>query len=125
MASPEQDTPEARFRERQRRWRTLVQRIYPRHAEVEPHAALLLGWLFDSAERIPGSPFREYALQTDDGHFVRLNADPRLSKAWSWIALGIEVEGRGFYELWAMRWDMPVSLAADQIWTVIRSGAQA
>lgn len=120
----QQDTPAARFRERQRRWRSLAQGFYPRHAEVEPHATLLIGWLFDQAERVP-SIMREYALTAYEPYtFCRLNADRTASKRWSWLAPSHDLaEGRGFYELWALRFDMPVSLAAEQIWTVIRAGA--
>lgn len=125
-APPAQDGPAARFRDRQRRWRALVAKFYARHAEVEPHAALLMGWLFDQAERVRGSPMREYHLTASEPYlFVRLNADQRASKPWSWIAPSHDLEGRGFYELWALRWDVAIGVAAEQIWCVIRSSGGA
>lgn len=121
----QQDNPLTRFRERQRRWRSWAQRIYPRHAAIEAHAPLLMGWLFDGAERVAGSVMREYHLTAEEPFFfVRLNGDARASKRWSWIAPSHDLaEGRGFYELWAFRFDMPVSDAAVEIWTIIRAGA--
>lgn len=120
--APQQDTPATRFRDRQRRWRGLVQKFYARHADLEPHAVLLMGWLFDQAERTAGSVMREYDLRTDGGLFVRMNADPQATKRWSWWCATLDVEGRGFYELWGLRFDVPIALAAEQIWMVVRAG---
>jgi hypothetical protein len=111
-----------RFAERRRRWRSRSMGVYAKHADLEPYAHIILASMFDRALRIVG-PGRCYALSAADVPTVRLNNDPAGAKPWFWYTAGGCAEGRGIYELWAWRFDIPVCLAAEEIWTTIHSGA--
>lgn len=114
--APEHVARAARFKDRQARWRAIGRPIA--HAEVEAAAPAILACMFDHALAIVG-PAREYAYRADTGQTVRLNIEN-----WRWTAMDGTAEGRGLYELWAWRFDMPVSRAAYQIRACMRAAAE-
>ena len=102
-----------RFAERRAAWRENA-RHYARHADIEPVAPAVLAAMFDRGVRIEG-PVREYAYRVDAvGQSVRLNVEN-----WRWYCLDGTAEGRGLYELWAWRFDLPVEEAHAELWATI------
>lgn len=109
-----------RFVERRRAWRAAGVRYHARHAALEPYAPAILAAMFDRAVRVV-SPAREYAYRlTDTGQTVRLNVDN-----WHWHCLDGTADGRGLYELWAWRWDIPVEDAHAELWATINRAFEA
>lgn len=96
-----------RFVARRDAWRTCAQRFHARHLHLEPHAPRILAAMFDRALAEVG-PTRSYILQAAGiAEHVRLNGE-----TWRWHTSGGTCDGRGFYELWAWRFDIPVHHAA-------------
>lgn len=105
-----------RYSRRRTIWRSGPQRYYPRHASIETHAAKLLPMMFDNALLEVGA---SYALRAEElAETVKLNADN-----WQWHTIRGTAEGRGLYELYAWRFDVPVETAAIEILNILFSEA--
>lgn len=112
------------FLTRRAAWRARTQRIYARHADLEPFAPLVLAECFDGAVKVLEVP-PAYGLRVEGwGASVSLTAEPG---NWRWFVADGTAEGRGLYELWAWRFQVPVDVAADEIWALValHRGGQA
>jgi len=93
---------------------------YGPHCEAIPHTGTAIAALFDSAVRIVGPP-HQYAYRLEEtGQTVRLNAE-----TWRWHTVDGTAEGRGLYELWAWRFQMPVEDAYHAFWLHVANPAKA
>jgi hypothetical protein len=104
-----------------RAWRNRQWRHYAPHKDLEPYAPAILAAMFDRALRVVG-PIRVYAYSTPITPSVHLTVDPNGSKPWAWFAMDGSAGGRGLYELWAWRFGVPVTQAAEEIWQTINGG---
>lgn len=108
------------FLTRRDAWRAGTQRIYARHAGLEPFAPLVLAACFDSAVKALEQP-PVYGLRVDEwGASISLTAE---AGNWRWGVADGTAEGRGLYELWAWRFQVPVDVAAAEIWALIAQDA--
>lgn len=115
--APEMTERGLRFIRRRNAWRREPQRHYGRHAQIEPHAPKILAFMFDRALVVRG-PCRVYAFKVDGLETVFMNGE-----SWLWhTALGT-AEGRGLYELWSWRFDVPVHVAASQVFALLNERA--
>jgi hypothetical protein len=104
------------FMARRDAWRAGPQKIYARHADLEPFVPIVLAACFDAAVKELSEP-PVYALRVDDwGASVRLTAEPG---NWRWLVPDGTAQGRGLYELWAWRFQVPVDVAAAEIWALV------
>lgn len=104
-----------------REWRKRQWRHYAAHKQIEPYAPAILAAMFDRGVRIVG-PVREYAYSSPITPTVRMTIDPAANKPWFWVASDGSADGRGLYELWAWRFGVPVTQAAEEIWQTINGG---
>jgi hypothetical protein len=102
-----------RFAKRREAWRSDTQRHYGRHAQIEPHAPKILAHMFDRVVAIVG-PSRAYAFKSHDTETVFMNGEN-----WRWHTMLGTAEGRGLYELWAWRYDIPIPLAGCEIFALV------